>query len=269
MLQSILFFDVRGNGPEHAQKTWCRAAWQARCALYALTYPAALITNIFRYALNIKGLPYRTIWVDYCDIQAEMAKLGAKTSSERFGRPVYTLPTIYDPNTGSTVSEPWFIAEYLDTKYPNMAVLMSPSTRGLQSALLAKLTSSLASRQISLLTVRRTMDLLTPASMDTYRDVVLLTYGGTPDQVEAKGVMRQEALASAVTFFGDLDRAMGDSPFIGGENPCFIDVFLASIIVTNRIIAGEDADLWRALQESHHGRWVRFMQAFNKWEAIV
>ena len=50
--------------------------------------------------MNIKGLPYRTVWVEYPDIVAVLEKIGAPPAGKApDGSPKYTLPAIYDPNT--------------------------------------------------------------------------------------------------------------------------------------------------------------------------
>ena len=52
-----------------------------------------------RYALAFKGLPFRTEWVEYPDVEALCKKIGAKpTEKKDDGRDHYTFPVIYDPN---------------------------------------------------------------------------------------------------------------------------------------------------------------------------
>ena len=68
-----------------------------------------------RYVLNIKRIPYKTVWVEYPDIKPLCLKIGASPAeSLPDGSPLYTLPVIYDPNTQTPVSDSAAIARYLD-----------------------------------------------------------------------------------------------------------------------------------------------------------
>ena len=61
-----------------------------------------------RYALNIKGLPYTTQWVEYPDIERVCKQIGASPAEKKPDNPSqdhYTLPVIQDPNTGRVVSD--------------------------------------------------------------------------------------------------------------------------------------------------------------------
>jgi hypothetical protein len=54
-----------------------------------------------RYSLNYKGIPYKTVWLEYEEIEPFSKRLGAlPTSNKPDGRPHYTLPMIHDPATG-------------------------------------------------------------------------------------------------------------------------------------------------------------------------
>ena len=67
----------------------------------------------------MKGIPYRTVWVDCTDIEALCKKLGVSPTTTRpSGDPCYTLPTIYDPNTKRAVTDSAAIVRYLESAYP-------------------------------------------------------------------------------------------------------------------------------------------------------
>ena len=88
-------------------------------------------------SLNYKGLLVKTIWVEYPDIESLYHKLNLEaTSKSPDGGPLYTLPVIYDPSTGSTVSDSAAIAKYLDKTYPNTPVLFHKGTDAFQTAFL-------------------------------------------------------------------------------------------------------------------------------------
>ncbi|KAF8507815.1 hypothetical protein JB92DRAFT_2957157 [Gautieria morchelliformis] len=94
-----------------------------------------------RYALNYKGVPYKTVWLEYPEIEPTIRSIGAApTRKKPDGSPLYTLPVIVDPSRtapsgGPTVvSESFHIAEYLDETYPtpSTGALFPPGTKALQ-----------------------------------------------------------------------------------------------------------------------------------------
>ncbi|KAI9498662.1 hypothetical protein BDB00DRAFT_396180 [Zychaea mexicana] len=66
-----------------------------------------------RYALNYKGIPYKTVWLKFPEIGEEIPKI---TKSKE--RP--TVPVIVDVLHGNkVVQESWEIAKYLEEAYPD------------------------------------------------------------------------------------------------------------------------------------------------------
>jgi glutathione S-transferase len=78
--------------------------------------------------LNYKHIPYRTVWVEYPDIEHLCKAIGAAPTSGG-----YTLPVLRDPNTGTVVSDSWAIAKHLDAHFLDRVVI-APGTDGLQHA---------------------------------------------------------------------------------------------------------------------------------------
>ncbi|KAE9406724.1 hypothetical protein BT96DRAFT_971732 [Gymnopus androsaceus JB14] len=90
-----------------------------------------------RFILNYKRLPYKTVWVEFADVEATLRGIGAPPSTFRSdGRPVYTLPVLTDPTqspyTPVVLSNTNNISEYLESTYPSPAVFPQGS-RALQS----------------------------------------------------------------------------------------------------------------------------------------
>lgn len=91
-----------------------------------------------RYSLNFKGIPYKTIWLEYPDIEPTMRSIGAAPTTNAGGKTMYTLPVIVDPfrptSSGGpiVVSDSWAIAEYLDNAYPGTQQLIPEGTNALQ-----------------------------------------------------------------------------------------------------------------------------------------
>ena len=47
--------------------------------------PCAVLKYPDRYCLNIKGIPYKTVWVEYPDIEGVLKKLGGGSSGRWAG----------------------------------------------------------------------------------------------------------------------------------------------------------------------------------------
>lgn len=73
-----------------------------------------------RYALNFKGVPYKTEWVQMPDITKVRKGLGA-SACRKFadGTDYYTLPVLKDSTTGAIVGDSFDIALYLQETFPD------------------------------------------------------------------------------------------------------------------------------------------------------
>ncbi|KAK4197115.1 hypothetical protein QBC40DRAFT_108419 [Triangularia verruculosa] len=73
-----------------------------------------------RYALNFKGIPYSTEWVEMPDITKTRKSLGA-SACRKFadGTDFYTLPVLKDSNTGAIIGDSFDIALYLQETFPD------------------------------------------------------------------------------------------------------------------------------------------------------
>lgn len=64
MTQPVVFYDIPGNA--HPQKAWSPNTQNTRYA--SRREQEGLLTDTLRYILNYKGIPYKTVWVEYPDI---------------------------------------------------------------------------------------------------------------------------------------------------------------------------------------------------------
>ncbi|KAE9402947.1 hypothetical protein BT96DRAFT_1083826 [Gymnopus androsaceus JB14] len=86
--------------------------------------------------LNV-GIAYKTVWLEYPDIEETMKKIGAlptTTKKRDPSCPLYTIPAIYDDSTGTAIADSVLIAEYLDKTYPSTPRLIPQGTHALQGA---------------------------------------------------------------------------------------------------------------------------------------
>ncbi|KAJ6115391.1 hypothetical protein N7486_001169 [Penicillium sp. IBT 16267x] len=88
-----------------------------------------------RYALNLKGVPYKTQWVQMPDIANLRQKIGAP-ASRKFadGTDYYTLPMLTDSTTNAILGDSFDIALYLQRQYSNSGTgdLFPPQTLDFQ-----------------------------------------------------------------------------------------------------------------------------------------
>ncbi|KAK0457984.1 uncharacterized protein EV420DRAFT_1748327 [Desarmillaria tabescens] len=98
--------------------------------------PGSSTTWRTRYSLNMKKLPYQTVYVELPDIESLAKQIGAApTGTKHDGvTPLYTIPIIHDHATGAVVSESASIAAYLDKTYPSGPTLVPTGTMPLQLA---------------------------------------------------------------------------------------------------------------------------------------
>ncbi|TFY51247.1 hypothetical protein EVJ58_g10668, partial [Rhodofomes roseus] len=94
----IILYDIPSTVPGNA---WSANTWKTR------------------FALNYKGIPYRTQWVEYPDIAPLLTSLGVSPNTPSTWTFPYTLPAIYDPRTRTVLMDSIKIARYLDETYPD------------------------------------------------------------------------------------------------------------------------------------------------------
>jgi len=78
----------------------------------------AIVNKSWQIHVNYQKIPFRTIWTEYPDITALYTTNGiAHTVCNPDGTPRYTLPVLYDPNTGLYISESLNTANYVEKTY--------------------------------------------------------------------------------------------------------------------------------------------------------
>lgn len=221
-----------------------------------------------RYSLNIKGIPYRTVWVEFPDIEPLCKKIGAPASMKRRdGTPLYTLPVIFDPNTGATVAESGAIALYLDKAYPGTVALVPRGTEALHAAFQQAAWTVLGTTDMAAITVPRAMEVVRERSAAFYRETREKWWGKIEEMAppgSAKRKRHWEAVGDAYhKIAGWLDAGAGEGEqrlfFLGEgrEKVCFADLFVAGFL--KWVLYGEDSEEWQDVLRWDGGRWGRFV----------
>ncbi|OSC97239.1 glutathione transferase FuA class [Trametes coccinea BRFM310] len=244
MPEPILFYDIPTKYTH--QKAWSPNTWKTRLCL------------------NYKGLPYKTMWVEYPDIEAVSRSLGlSPTSTKPDGSPKYTLPAIYDPNTKTAVVDSAAIARYLDKTYPDTPRLIPYETDALHAAFEHVFIPTFLPDLIKIVAVPTT-ESLTPRSEAYFRAAHDITDPGPKREEHWNGFKK-----ALQTFAQWLDAdGTGNRLFFLGNKIGYADITHAAFLIWIRIVLGADSKEWKDITTWDGGRWARFMDAFAKYETV-
>ncbi|KAH9904232.1 uncharacterized protein BXZ73DRAFT_111316 [Epithele typhae] len=267
MLKTIYFYDIPGISKALA---WSPNTWKTR------------------FCLNAKGLPYKTIWVDFPDIEAVCTKIGAApTAKKRDGSPVYTLPVIYDPNTNTTVSESLAIARYLERRYPDRVVLIPPALDGLMADFQKAVWATFGLPMMKLI-IPAEHTTIRPVARPYFRATREARYGQALEEFPPPGsALRAECWATTEAAAGVLagwwdqeanTKGLVPHPAVGaGERTLLIsdalpvsyaDAIMVGWLYWFRECLGEESEEWKKMTTWHGGRWVRLMAVMEKYAAV-
>ncbi|PBK66686.1 hypothetical protein ARMSODRAFT_340386 [Armillaria solidipes] len=88
-------------------------------------------SSLPRYALNYKGIPYRSGWFEYPDIEGLCQTFNTPASATREDgvTPNDTVTLLRDSSTETIISASATIVEYLEATYPDTLCLIPPEIR--------------------------------------------------------------------------------------------------------------------------------------------
>ncbi|CAA7271308.1 unnamed protein product [Cyclocybe aegerita] len=227
-----------------------------------------------RYCLNYKRIPYKTEWVEYPDIEPLCKKLGIAPTGQKedgSGRDHYTLPAIYDPSTGSYVSDSFAIAEYLDKTYPDTPKLFPNDTTALQAVFTEVFRAKLAPLWAFILPSICTI--LNPRSEEYFRRTREATFGKALEELLPKGEVAVAEWAKYRDALTEVDKWYakngGKGPYLLGETFSWGDLVVAGYTVWLRIIWGEDSPKWKDVESWNGGRWKTLIDSLKEYETVV
>ncbi|KAJ2932368.1 hypothetical protein H1R20_g4686, partial [Candolleomyces eurysporus] len=227
-----------------------------------------------RFVLNLKGLDYRTVWIEYPDIAQLYQQLGIPSRENRDGKPLYGLPVIYDPSTSRYIGDSLIIAQYLEDTYPSTISppLFPIGSRGLQ-AMFIDIFIQTISDPLHSITSEFAMRQLPPRSSQYYRSRREARYGCRLEDIAPVGTERRKAVWDGVRAgFKSFHKwsliASSSQPFITGDKPCFADFVVASYLTWFKRLLGENSPEWQELMEAEDQRWFNLMKAISPWERV-
>ncbi|KAI0050997.1 hypothetical protein FA95DRAFT_1603084 [Auriscalpium vulgare] len=207
-----------------------------------------------RYALHVKGLAYKVVWVEYADVASTMQKIGAPPTGVRDGQ---------DP---LHLSDSLEIVQYLDTHYPATQQLLPPHSRALQLALLDTFVATRVRLPTVYLVVLNMAKEQRPESEAFFRRT-REEASGKPWEEIARGVeVRAGLVQDLVDNMEVLGKWKGSDTFLGGSEVSFADVVVAAWLKCLMDLGkpGEGDTIFGAIK----GKWGEFLAAFKKWDVI-
>ena len=226
-----------------------------------------------RFSLNIKGLPYKTIWVEYPDIEPLCKKIGATAAEKRRdGSPLYILPVMHDPNTGAIVSDSAAIARYLDKTYPDTPTLIPPQLDALTAAF-EDAFWSVFEPGYGYIICPAMYAVLREGSRPHFRRTRDKTLG-RPEEFEPGSEKRAQNWAttregvSKVAKWLEMDGR--HKLFFAGDETgiTYADITVAGFFTWFKKCCGDDSQEWADMKTWDGGRWGRFMEAFESFEVV-
>ncbi|KAJ3475814.1 hypothetical protein NLI96_g11584 [Meripilus lineatus] len=219
------------------------------------------LPNIWRIRLilNHKRLPYRTVWVEFTDIEQTLRAIRAPpTSFKSDNRPVYTLPVIVDPlrsrSNPTVLSNVNTIAEYLESAYPARPIFPEGS-RALQSLFVHYIQEVFAKPLLPIL-VPLSHQRLPERSQAHFQNGAPVTY---PQLTPAQREQAWRAVKDQFDFLASiLDKnsgSDGDGVVAMGREISYADFALCSVLIWIARVAPHDG--WPRVRQWNSGRWAR------------
>ncbi|KAG5637414.1 hypothetical protein H0H81_004672 [Sphagnurus paluster] len=238
----ITLYDIPGHTPQ----PWAPNIWR------------------IRFILNYKRLRYRTIWVEFPDVEETLRGLSAPPSSTRSdGRPVYTLPVIVDPTRNPMRPEIFantnHIAEYLEAAYPARPVFPDGS-RAVQALFVHYIQEVFA---------KPLLPIMVPLS---HQQLQLRGHGARVPQQMApalSGPQREQAWQAVKEQFDFLARILdknsgdGDGTVTMGREVSYADFALCSVLIWIERMAAHDG--WTRVRTWNNGRWLRLWERCREY----
>ncbi|KAH8813703.1 hypothetical protein DL96DRAFT_1820963 [Flagelloscypha sp. PMI_526] len=212
-----------------------------------------------RLALEYKGIPFETKWVEFPDISKVSIEVGAQPTGKwkHDGSPLYTCPFIYDSKTGKAVSDSWNIVQYLDETYPDTPRLVPQGLNGLVKVFIdeagSKLLPAFAPYNLS-----KTGEVLNPASQPFFFETRSSLIGITLAELDARANW-DTVKASLDWLEGVIEQNKKGGQYIVGDQLTYADIFVGSLMRWF-VVHGKESQLWKDLVTLNGGRWGKLLE---------
>ncbi|KGO43781.1 hypothetical protein PEX1_055360 [Penicillium expansum] len=185
-----------------------------------------------RLMLNYKSIPYKTIFLEFPDIEPTLKGLGLVLGESASK---YTVPAIHHVPTNTYMMDSLPIAEFLESTYPNPPVPLT-SELGLEIETKAR---SVLGKAIYSSVMPREIRILSPRSQEFFRRTREASLGHRlEDLLDGDREERVwDGVSDAMGAVGQLLRThKADGPFVLGALPSYTDFFVAGSLQCIRVI---------------------------------
>jgi len=189
-----------------------------------------------RLMLNYKHIPYRTIFLEFPNIEPTLKGLGLVPGESTSGyKNKYTVPAIQHVPTNTYMMDSVPIAQFLESTYPDPPV---PLTSELGREIEAKARAVVGTVFRTSVTPRE-MGILSPRSQEYFRRTREASLGHRlEDLLDAdKEEQGWNALGDGMRAVGELMRThKADGPFVLGARPSYTDFFITGSLQSARVV---------------------------------
>ncbi|KAJ5580202.1 uncharacterized protein N7459_006187 [Penicillium hispanicum] len=189
-----------------------------------------------RLMLNYKRIPYRTVFLEFPDIEPTLKDLGLVPGDSAPGlNPKYKVPAIQHVPTDTFIMESAPIAQFLELTYPDQPV---PLTSDLGREIEAK-SRAVVGAVFRTSLMPREIGILSPRAQEYFRRTRESSLGHRLEdlldsEVEEQSWRTAEEGVSAVVELLQTHRA--DGPFVLGARPTYTDFFIAGSLQSARMV---------------------------------
>ncbi|KAI5927203.1 putative glutathione S-transferase [Camillea tinctor] len=198
--EQIVFFDLASKPPN---QTWSLNPWKTR------------------FALNFKGLDYKTEWMQYPDIKPRF--------QDHFPpKEQYTIPTVTLPD-GTWIMDSWEIAQELEKRYPSPSMHLDAP----ELPKVVELTQQAAVAMAPIFIARVPKLLLEDYGKPYWYETREKRIGMHPDKFEAEkgGDLAINAAAPHLQAATALLKEKSDGPFFLGATPSYADFVWGGFLI--------------------------------------
>eukprot|EP01111_Echinosteliopsis_oligospora_P017920 TRINITY_DN795_c0_g1_i3.p1 TRINITY_DN795_c0_g1~~TRINITY_DN795_c0_g1_i3.p1 ORF type:complete len:258 (-),score=52.15 TRINITY_DN795_c0_g1_i3:47-820(-) len=223
-----------------------------------------------RYALNFKGVDYRTEWVELPDVTSLRKSLGV-AASRQFpdGSDYFTLPIIKNTTNGTFVGDSFDIAVYLDKTYPNKPTLIPDSTIGLHTAFNAQVDALFSQHGLLFghglpfnpATAQQSKDLFVERMKKINPNIT------SWDDLTVRGEERVKALKAlelALGQFAKVYKKREEGPFLEGKTVTYADLIVGAWLCFFKVTVPE----WDQIQTWQDGLWGKLDKALSEFATV-
>ncbi|KAK9241956.1 hypothetical protein V1506DRAFT_130765 [Lipomyces tetrasporus] len=189
-----------------------------------------------RLMLNYKHIPYRTIFLEFPDIEPTLKELGLVLGESASGSKYkYTVPAIQHVPTNTYMMDSVTIAQFLESTYPDPPV---PLTSELGREIEAKV-RAVVGPAVHKSLMPREIGILSPRAQEYFRRTREASLGLRLEDLLDPDKEEQgwNAVGDGMRAVGELMRThKADGPFVLGARPSYTDFFITGSLQSARVV---------------------------------